>query len=69
MGRSRLETWAHEQRDGHKARVTALFEQHAEDSNPDLLRKIRLELNRWRYMERMIEQMDPRTRVDSEVPE
>ena len=68
-GRTRLETWAHAERAGHHRRVAALFDEHAASPEPELLRNIRLELNRWRYVERMIEQMDPRARPDTEVPE
>ena len=68
-GRARLAHWAHTERDGHRARVTAIFNEYATTSDPELLRAIRLELNRWRYVERMIEQMDPRARSDTEVPE
>jgi DnaJ-domain-containing protein 1 len=52
----RLAAWAEAERAGHIERVRALF------AAPDAaggLEAIRVELNAWRYIERMIEQIDP----------
>lgn len=53
------EAWADERRDGHVARVRELFQRAPESNDPTLLAQIRLELNAWRYIERLIEQLDP----------
>lgn len=55
VARERLEAWANERRDEYIARVGALFALGDEAS----LREIRTQLNAWRYIERMIEQLDP----------
>ncbi|MCC5823093.1 MAG: hypothetical protein LAT64_07700 [Phycisphaerales bacterium] len=58
--RARWEAFAEARRAGHIGRVAELFEA-AEASNlrPELLAAVRLELNAWRYTERLIEQLDP----------
>ncbi|MCH2162328.1 MAG: hypothetical protein MK085_10710 [Phycisphaerales bacterium] len=68
-GRSRLESWAHEERSGHRSRIGDLFGRFESQGDKALLREIRLELNRWRYVERMIEQMDPGFLAGTDVPE
>ncbi|MEO1130065.1 MAG: DnaJ domain-containing protein [Planctomycetota bacterium] len=50
-----LGTWAHAERERFVERVGTLFQ----DADAAALRSIRLELNAWRYIERMIEQLDP----------
>jgi molecular chaperone HscB len=54
---TRLEGWAAERRAAHTARIAALFRACADRPDPAQARAIRLELNAWRYIERMIEQM------------
>jgi molecular chaperone HscB len=55
--RERWDCWAAERRDTSIARVARLFNA---PPTPGSLREIRTELNAWRYIERMIEQLDPR---------
>lgn len=59
----RWEDWANERRAGHIAAVSRLFAEHAaaasEADRAEILRKIRLELNVWRYTERLLEQLEP----------
>jgi curved DNA-binding protein CbpA len=64
--RARWRAWAAQERSTHMARVTDLFERvHAGDGDqPRLLREIRIELNAWRYIERLIEQLDEQERPD-----
>ncbi len=52
--RARWEAWADERRAAHIAEISRLFA--APDAPP--LRAIRMELNAWRYVERLIEQLD-----------
>lgn len=49
--------WAMEQRAQMESTATELFTKAANDATA--LRELRLHLNRWRYIERMIEQLDP----------
>ena len=51
------ERWADEQRREAIARVGSLFDAHAAAPRPQTLADIRCELNAWRYIERMIEQL------------
>lgn len=46
--------WADERRAEYVARLTGLFA-----ASPPVLAEIRRELNAWRYIERLIEQLDP----------
>lgn len=55
--RARLEQWALAKRDEYAGRVAGLFADAAADATR--LGEIRRELNAWRYIERMIEQLDP----------
>lgn len=56
--RRRWEQWAEQRRAEHEQRVGALFASVArEGASADRLRAIRLELNAWRYIERMLEQV------------
>ena len=54
---ARLEAWADEQRAMWIERVTTLFASHGESD--DRRDEIRESLNAWRYIERLIEQLDP----------
>ncbi|MDA0296931.1 MAG: hypothetical protein O3A19_10310 [Planctomycetota bacterium] len=63
VGRSRLETWARGEWDARRESVERLFDGVGSDSahrpgSSDLV-AIRRELNRWRYSQRMLEQIDP----------
>jgi molecular chaperone HscB len=59
--RERLERWALDQRAAYRDGVAALFEQVPLDAGArrSVLSQIRQQLNAWRYIERMIEQIDP----------
>lgn len=54
--RRRWEAWAAERRNERIKRVSELF---ARGADADALKAIRTELNAWRYIERLIEQLDP----------
>ncbi|MFU8828331.1 MAG: iron-sulfur cluster co-chaperone HscB C-terminal domain-containing protein [Phycisphaerales bacterium] len=54
---AKLEAWADEQRGMWTARVTEQFAAHSEGN--DQRDAIRESLNAWRYIERLIEQLDP----------
>lgn len=62
-GRGKWKTWASERRAAVLGRVVGLFERidHTDgvDDRASLLTQVRIELNAWRYIERMIEQLDP----------
>lgn len=49
--------WSLNQRADSESHAAALFTQAA--SNPAALRDLRTHLNKWRYIERLIEQLDP----------
>ena len=55
--REKWTRWAEEQRREYAARVGELFNA---GTGPEQLRAVRRELNGWRYIERLIEQLDPR---------
>lgn len=63
--RQALEDWARDERAGYRDQIAALFAPHdASDGEPaplpsDAASEIRQLLNAWRYIERMIEQLDP----------
>lgn len=59
--RARWDEWGRQRRAEYVAKVGAMFEQVEEMVEPpaDFLRAIRRELNAWRYIERLIEQLDP----------
>lgn len=58
--RARVADWAAEQRAGHIERLGPLFASALKDAkDQEVLAEIRRELNAWRYIERMIEQLDP----------
>lgn len=58
QARREWEAWADQRRAGHVERITPLFARAAE-GDKDTLAEIRTELNAWRYVERLIEQLDP----------
>ena len=51
--------WAENRRDRHIQSVASRFAQLADPPDQAALQAIRVELNAWRYIERMIEQLDP----------
>lgn len=51
--------WARERRGEYLAAVSALFREAGGAKGDGTLRAIRRELNAWRYIERLIEQLDP----------
>ena len=55
--RARVEAWAHSERTRLRDEVGALFARLAEGD--PVGEDIRLQLNVWRYIERMIDQLDP----------
>jgi molecular chaperone HscB len=55
--RTRMEHWASEQRRQHVATVRTLFEGMPDPPQADRLAAIRQELNAWRYVERMLQQL------------
>jgi len=57
--RAGVERWADEQRNAHRQRVEALFDGAKGPTTSESLRAVRHELNAWRYIERLIEQLDP----------
>lgn len=58
--RARWGAFAEARRLEHHSRVASLFEATAASNNrPELLSRVRMELNAWRYTERLIEQLDP----------
>lgn len=58
-GREEWEQWGVEQRKDYRERVASMFEQLGAEPDTDSLRAIRVQLNAWRYIERLIEQLDP----------
>ncbi|PCI10787.1 hypothetical protein COB72_02420 [bacterium] len=57
--RSNWEAWAREERASYTNEAKALFDAIAEESTLEKLVDIRVLLNAWRYIERLIEQLDP----------
>lgn len=57
--RTEIERDATARRAAHIDRVRELFLAAGSAPSPDALRAIRIELNAWRYIERLIEQLDP----------
>ena len=55
--REKWQRWAREQRLSYRDQVAKLFEA---GSDADNLGQVRTQLNAWRYIERLIEQLDPR---------
>ncbi len=56
---ARWESWAERERERSIELVSGLFKALDESPGPDSLREIRTRLNAWRYIERLIEQLDP----------
>ena len=61
-----LENWANDQRAKHVARVSVLFGKGTPSTTGDQLVKIRHELNTWRYIERMLEQLHPTEQAETD---
>lgn len=59
QGKQKVEQWADEQRAAYRKRVAELFRSAGDPPDAETLQGIRLELNAWRYIERLIEQIDP----------
>lgn len=57
--RTEVQRWADEQRAAHRSRVAELFRRAGGRAGDPALTDIRRELNAWRYIERLIEQLDP----------
>lgn len=57
--RDRLERWALDQRGVYLAKIASLFAALANPPDALSLGAIRTQLNAWRYIERLIEQLDP----------
>ncbi|UCD76535.1 MAG: DnaJ domain-containing protein [Phycisphaerales bacterium] len=62
--RKRVEDWVHQQRSGFLDSVGRLFGKVATNADAQTLAGIRVQLNAWRYIERMIEQLDPAHELD-----
>ncbi|MCE7973659.1 MAG: hypothetical protein DYG92_04930 [Leptolyngbya sp. PLA1] len=54
--RARWRAWARQREDEHEARVAAMFRAGEQGAVPG-------ELNRWRYVRRLMDQLDPATRA------
>ena len=65
-GISQLENWANDERAKHVARVSELFGKGTPSITGDELVKIRHELNIWRYIERMLEQLHPSEQAETD---
>ena len=57
--REEWEQWGVEQRAQYRDRVAGMFDSLGTDADEASRRAIRVELNAWRYIERLIEQLDP----------
>ena len=57
--REHWEQWGIEQRAEYRQQITDMFGALGEAPSQDQLRAIRIQLNAWRYIERLIEQLDP----------
>ncbi|MFG0299434.1 MAG: iron-sulfur cluster co-chaperone HscB C-terminal domain-containing protein [Phycisphaerales bacterium JB047] len=57
--RDHWEQWGLDQRATYRQELTEQFGALGEHPNEDQLRAIRVQLNAWRYIERLIEQLDP----------
>jgi len=53
------EVWAHEERSRYRDQAAAEYAALPDDPSDEQLRRIRVTLNAWRYIERLIEQLDP----------
>ena len=68
-GRIRLSEWAINQRAMYKAQVAELFGAPGDTIDEKVRANIRGQLNIWRYIERMIEQLNPEDHSGKEVPD
>lgn len=59
VARQRWEDWAQDERASYRKAVGDLFAALGDEPGDDALRGIRVKLNAWRYIERLIEQLDP----------
>jgi len=59
QSRTRWEAWARDERAQYARSVGECFDALGEAPNPEKLVEIRVLLNAWRYIERLIEQLDP----------
>lgn len=59
VARRELKAWAHDERRRAEQEVGAMFEALGPAPGVEALGAIRKRLNAWRYIERMIEQLDP----------
>ncbi len=57
--RAQWEEWGIAQRRAYRDQVSEMFKSLGSDPDMDELRTIRVLLNAWRYIERLIEQLDP----------
>lgn len=57
--RARWTQWGHTERASFIARAAALFDRLDTPPTPEALKQLRTLLNSWRYIERLIEQLDP----------
>lgn len=57
--REHWEQWSLNERRSYRERVSALFESLPDQPDRPALVEIRIQLNAWRYIERLIEQLDP----------
>ena len=57
--RANWESWAQDERNQYSSDAQLLFDRAGDDPEPDILTEIRILLNAWRYIERLIEQLDP----------
>lgn len=56
-GRARLESWARDEWSERRTAVEAILDS-ADGDSPEALIRVRRELNRWRYAQRMLEQLE-----------
>ncbi len=59
QSRTRWEAWARDERAQYARSACELFGALGEAPGPEKLAEIRVLLNAWRYIERLIEQLDP----------
>jgi molecular chaperone HscB len=57
--RRKWESWGEERRRRAIEEVASMFERLEGPPSPEPLRQIRIRLNAWRYIERLLEQLDP----------
>lgn len=57
--RAKWQEWGRAKRGEHEQTVLGLFERHSQTGDQAVLSEIRRELNAWRYIERLLEQLSP----------